>query len=45
MMIEPPSEQLAKEYEEVSLEFKRNVLYEMTLKLIGGGESAKGKGK
>jgi len=45
MMIEPPSEQLAKEYEEVSLEFKRNVLYEMTLKLIGGGENAKGKGK
>ena len=45
MLIEPPSEKLAKEYEEVSLQFKKNVLYEMTVKLIGGGESAKGKGK
>ena len=45
MIIEPPSEKLIKEYEEVSLQFKKNVLYEMTVKLIGGGESAKGKRK
>jgi len=41
MDIEPPSERVVKEYEEMSLQFKKNILLEEAQKLTGGEKDGK----